>query len=59
MWIAEKFQSNPDIAEIALGLALIMFTGGKALTKRGVERLPTFIKLRMPDKRDQESDYVR
>ena len=27
-----------------------MFAGGKALTKRGVERLPTFIKLRMPDK---------
>ena len=27
-----------------------IFTGGKALTERGVERLPTSIKLRMPDK---------
>ena len=27
-----------------------IFTGGKALNKRGVERLPTFIKLRIPDK---------
>ena len=28
-----------------------MFTGGKALNGRGVERLPTPIKLRMPEKR--------
>ena len=27
-----------------------MITGGKALNKRGGESLPTFIKLRMPDK---------
>ena len=27
-----------------------MFTGGKALNSRGAERLPTLIKLRMPDK---------
>ena len=27
-----------------------MFTGGKALNERGVERLPTSIKLRIPDK---------
>ena len=27
-----------------------MFTGGKALNGRGVERLPTPIKLRMPEK---------
>ena len=28
-----------------------MFTGGKALNGRGVERLPTPIKLRIPDKK--------
>ena len=53
MWIAEKFQSNPDIAgspEIALGLALYIFTGGKALNSLGAERLPKLIKLRIPDK---------
>ena len=27
-----------------------IFTGGKALNRRGVERLPTLIKLRIPDK---------
>ena len=27
-----------------------IFAGGKALNRRGVERLPTLIKLRMPDK---------
>ena len=27
-----------------------IFNGGKALIRRGVERLPTLIKLRMPDK---------
>ncbi len=61
MWIAEKF-NRTDIAgspEIALGLASYMFTGGKALNRRGAERLPTLIKLRMPDKRVRESDYVR
>ena len=45
--------------EIALGLASYMFTGGKALNSLGVERLPKLIKLRMPDKRVWESDYVR
>ena len=54
MWIAEKFQSNPDIAgsprnSFRASLAY-RFTGGKALNRRGVERLPTLIKLRMPDK---------
>ena len=29
----------------------MIFTGGKALTGSGVERLPTPIKLRMPDKK--------
>ena len=27
--------------------------------RQGAERLPTLIKLRMPDKRVRESDYVR
>ena len=27
-----------------------IFTGGKALNRLGAERLPTLIKLRMPDK---------
>ena len=63
LWIAEKFQSNPDIAgsprnSFRASLEK-MFNGGKALIRRGVERLPTLIKLRMPYKRAQESDYVR
>ena len=28
-----------------------MFIGGKALNRRGAERLPTLIKLRMPNKK--------
>ena len=35
--------------ELALGLALRMITGGKALNDSGAERLPKSIKLRMPD----------
>ena len=63
MWLAEKFQSNPDIAgsprnSFRASLA-VKFAGGKALNRRGAERLPTLIKLRMPDKYMQESDYVR
>ena len=63
MWIAEKFQSNPDIAgsprnSFRASLA-VKIVGGKALNRRGAERLPTLIKLRMPDKRVRESDYVR
>ena len=52
MWLAEKFQSNPDIAgspQIALGLASQLITGGKALNELGAERLLNSIKLRMPD----------
>ena len=54
MWIAEKFQSNPEIAgsprnSFRASLALDI-TGGKALNRLGAERLPTLIKLRMPDK---------
>ena len=54
MWIAEKFQSNPDIAgspRNSFRASLeIDIPGGKALNRRGAERLPTLIKLRMPDK---------
>ena len=38
MWIAEKFQSNPEIAgslEIALGLASYKSCGGRALNSYG------------------------
>ena len=35
----------------------MFFIGGKALNRRGAERLPTLIKLRMPNKIVQESDY--
>ena len=38
------------LPEIALGLALDIFTGGRALNRRGAERLPTLTKLPMPDK---------
>ena len=34
-------------------------TGGKALNRLGAERLPTLIKLRMPDNDIRESDCVR
>ena len=63
MWIAEKFQSNSDIAgsprnsfRASLGVKTI---AGKALNDRGAERLPTSIKLRMPDNLVWESDSVR
>ena len=63
MWIAEKFQSNPEIAgsprnsfRASLGVEII---AGKALNGRGGESLPTFIKLRMPDNLVWESDSVR
>ena len=49
MWIAEKFQSNPDIAgsprnSFRASLALEI-TGGKALNGLGGESLPKPIKL--------------
>ena len=63
MWIAEKFQSNPEIAgslrnsfRASLDLKI---TGGKALNVLGAERLPKTIKLRMPDNHNRESDSVR
>ena len=63
MWIAEKFQSNPEIAgsprnsfRASLGKKIF---AGKALNDRGAERLPTSIKLRMAMYRIRESDDVR
>ena len=63
MWIAEKFQSNPEIAgsprnSFRASLAKEI-TGGKALIWYGAERLPSLVKLRMPDNYAQESDSVR
>ena len=63
MWIAEKFQSNPEIAgspRNSFRASLVIdIIGGKALNGRGLERVPTSIKLRMPDNNVQESDSVR
>ena len=63
MWIAEKFQSNPEIAgsprnsfRASLGKKTI---AGKALKGCGGESLPSPIKLRMAMDHARESDYVR
>ena len=55
LWLAEKFQSNSEIAgslrnsfRASLDKEI---TGGKALNGLGVERLLNPIKLRMPDNR--------
>ena len=63
LWIAEKFQSNSEIAgsprnSFRASLA-VKIVGGKALNRCGVERLPSLIKLRMPTNHMQESDSVR
>ena len=54
VWLAVKFQSNPEIAgsprnsfRASVGNE---FNGGKALNELGVERLLNSIKLRMPYK---------
>ena len=53
VWVAEKFQSNPDIAgslrNSFRASVVIKITGGKALNGLGAERLPNPIKLRIPD----------
>ena len=63
MWVAVKFQSNPDIAgspRNSFRASLeIKITGGKALNGLGGESLPKPIKLRMPDNIEWESDSVR
>ena len=63
LWVAEKFQSNSDIAgslrnSFRASLAR-RITGGKALNGLGAERLLNPIKLRMPDNQTRESDGVR
>ena len=63
LWLAEKFQSNSEIAgslRNSFRASLdIEITGGKALNGLGVERLLNPIKLRMPDHHGRESDGVR
>ena len=63
MWLAEKFQSNSEIAgslRNSFRASLdINITAGKALNELGAERLLNSIKLRMPDNDDRESDYGR
>ena len=63
LWVAEKFQSNSEIAgslRNSFRASLdIKITGGKALNGRGAERLPDPIKLRMPENHGRESDGVR
>ena len=53
LWIAEKFQSNPEIAgslRNSFRASLdINITAGKALNELGAERLLNPIKLRIPD----------
>ena len=63
VWLAEKFQSNPEIAgsirnsfRASVGVNI---TGGRALNGLGAERLLNPIKLRMPDNDSRQSVYVR
>ena len=53
MWVAEKFQSNSDIAgslrNSFRASVDIKITGGKALIGLGAEKLLNPIKLRIPD----------
>ena len=63
VWLAEKFQSNPEIAgslRNSFRASLdVEITAGRALNELGAERLLNSIKLRMPDNDDRESDYGR
>ena len=63
MWIAEKFQSNPDIAGSLRNSFRASLdkdiTGGRALNGLGAERLLNPIKLQMPENDSRESDCVR
>ena len=63
LWLAEKFQSNSEIAgslrnsfRASLDFEI---TAGKALDELGAERLLNSIKLRMAANDDRESDCVR
>ena len=55
LWVAEKFQSNPDIAgslrNSFRASLVVKIIGGKALNGLGAERLLNPIKLRIPDNR--------
>ena len=63
VWLAEKFQSNPEIAgslRNSFRASLeVDITAGKALNELGAERLLNSIKLRMADNDIRESDSVR
>ena len=63
LWLAEKFQSNPEIAGSLRNSFRASLdekiTGGRALNRLGAERLLNLIKLRMPDNYSRESDSVR
>ena len=63
VWLAEKFQSNSEIAgslRNSFRTSLDMnITGGRALNELGAERLLNSIKLRMSDNDGWESDCVR
>ena len=63
LWLAEKFQSNSEIAgslrNSFRASLVVKITGGKALNGLGAERLLNPIKLRMPDNDNRESDSVR
>ena len=63
VWLAEKFQSNSEIAgslRNSFRTSLDMnITGGRALNELGAERLLNSIKLRMPANDDRESDCGR
>ena len=63
LWLAEKFQSNSEIAgslrNSFRASLVVKITGGKALNGLGAERLLNPIKLRMPDNDKRESDSVR
>ena len=63
LWVAEKFQSNSEIAgslRNSFRASLdVKITGGKALNGLGGESLLNPIKLRIPDNHEQQSDYER
>ena len=52
LWVAEKFQSNSEIAgspRNSFRTSLILDTRSKALNSLAAERLAKLIKLRMPE----------
>ena len=63
LWLAEKFQSNSEIAgslRNSFRASLnVDITAGRALNELGAERLLNSIKLRMAANDSWESDYVR